>query len=115
MTVIPSGAPSWRSQLAACTNSAGSEMLTRSPVIAMWSGALRAQILDQRVQHLATVDPVAPPLPGQIAEHALVHQRARADAGHRAEMEVGQVSEAERHRSAPTLPGCGVSASLGGL
>ena len=101
MTVTRSGVPSWRSQAAAWTNSAGSEMLTRSPVIATWSGASRAQVRHQRVEHLAPVHPVAAPLPGEVAQHPLVHQRARADPRHRPEMQVGEVGEAEGHAGPP--------------
>ena len=70
-------------------------MLTRSPVIATWSGASVAQVLHQRVEHLAAVHPVAAPLPGQVAQHPLVHQRARADPRHRPQMQVREMGEAE--------------------
>ena len=36
-------------------------------------GRLLVQVGDQRVQHLAAMHAVAAPLPGQIAEHPLVH------------------------------------------
>ena len=56
---------------------------------------LGAHVLDQRVQHLAAMDAIAAALPGQVAEHPLVHQRPRRDARHRAQMQVRQMGEAE--------------------
>ena len=77
MTVTSLGRAQLAQPGAAWTNSAGSEMLTRIAGDRDVVGRLLAQVLDQRVEHLAPVHPVAAPLPGQVAQDPLVHQRAR--------------------------------------
>ena len=92
-----SGVPTCASQRAAAANSASSEMFTRSPVTAMWSGLLRVHVAHDRVEHVGAVMAVALAVPVDQPEPALVGELGQARRRDRSEMRIGQVGEHE-HR-----------------
>ena len=77
MTVTSSGVPSWRSHDRRLDELGRQRDVDQVAGDRDVVGRLGAQVLHQRVEHLAPVHPVAAPLPGEVAQHALVHQRAR--------------------------------------
>ncbi len=86
------------SQARAASTSAGSPILIRSPVTAMWSGSVRAEVVDQRDEAGRTERRGPPAAPVGVAESTLRREVAPADRRQRPEMRIGEMGEGE-HRA----------------
>src|SRR5262245_43924003 len=107
MAVTRWGGPRSLSHSAARTKSSGRPRVTRASVQAMGAdidevaghgvvvGRLPGHVARDEVEDLAPVHKFPPAMPIDVAEHALAHQLAALDPGHRAQMDVGKVGESE--------------------
>ena len=95
VSVTSCGLPSVSSQVAARANSESSEMFTRSPVSAMWSGLLRMHVAHDGIEHVAMMMAMPLAVPVDQPEPALVHQLANVRRFDRSDVRIGKMREGE--------------------